>query len=81
MIRDDENGLLVDPYSPDELAERIDEALTDRVRMQAIRRAARETALADYSLGVCLPAQHRLIESVLATGAKSRFGIPRLATG
>ena len=79
VIRDDENGLLVDPYSPAELAERIDEALTDRSRMAELRRAARQTILDKYALSICLAAQHRLIADTIAESAAKRFGIPRLA--
>ena len=79
VIHDDENGLLVDPYSPAELAERIDEALTDRARMAELRRAARQTILDKYALGICLAAQHRLIADTLAESAATQFGVPRLA--
>lgn len=79
VIRDEENGLLVDPYSPVELAERIDEALGDRPRTREIAAAARQTIFDQYALNVCLPAQKQLIEDALAGSAVTRFGIPRLA--
>jgi glycosyltransferase involved in cell wall biosynthesis len=79
VIRDEENGLLVDPYSPDELADRIDEALGDRPRMREIATAARQTVIDKYSLKVCLPAQQQLIENALGESPRARYGIPRLA--
>jgi glycosyltransferase involved in cell wall biosynthesis len=77
VIRDEENGLLVDPYSPDELAERILEVLANRSRMEDIGRAARETIVKKYSLDVCLPAQKELIARAIANSQATRFGIPR----
>jgi glycosyltransferase involved in cell wall biosynthesis len=69
VIDDDMNGLLFDFFSPDELAERIDEALTDQSRMQEIRQAARGTVIERYALERCLPRQIELIESTLGTSA------------
>ena len=79
VISDDENGLLVDPFSPNELAERIVEALEQKERMLRIRRAARQTVLDKYSLDVCLPAQLEMIADVLRSSAASLYGIPRIA--
>lgn len=79
VISDDVNGLLVDPYSPAELAERIEEALSDRRRMAEIAGAARQTILDKYALAKCLPAQRRLVAETLGDSPAARFGIPRLA--
>ncbi|NJP11801.1 MAG: glycosyltransferase [Leptolyngbyaceae cyanobacterium RU_5_1] len=57
VIRDGVNGLLADFFSPAEIADRIQEALTDRDRMTEIRSKARETVLAHYDLAKLLP-QH-----------------------
>ena len=78
VIRDEENGLLVDPYSSDELAERILEVLADRTRMKDIAKAARETIVKKYSLEVCLPAQKELIARAVANSQATKFGIPRI---
>ncbi|NJO40341.1 MAG: glycosyltransferase [Cyanobacteria bacterium CRU_2_1] len=57
VIRDGENGLLVDFFSPETIADRVDEALDDRDRMAAIRSNARDTILQNYDLAKLLP-QH-----------------------
>jgi glycosyltransferase involved in cell wall biosynthesis len=66
VIRDGRNGLLADFFSPDEVAERVLEALSDPERMHEIRRAARETVLEKYALKRCLPRQLELIDEVLS---------------
>jgi len=66
VLRDGENGLLYPYGSPDELAARIDEAL-GRNDADRIRAAARRTAVERYDWRrVCLPAQLRLIQDVVA---------------
>jgi glycosyltransferase involved in cell wall biosynthesis len=63
VITDGVNGLLVDFFSTEEIAARVDEALKDR--HQAMREAARRTAVERYDLKrVCLPAQLRLVEGL-----------------
>lgn len=66
VIDDDVNGLMADFFSPEEVAERVLEALEDRRRMQDIRAAARQTVVERYALSRCLPAQIDLIRSTLA---------------
>jgi len=44
-LRDGENGLLVDFFSPQALCERIEAVLEDPERLQPLRDAARETAV------------------------------------
>jgi glycosyltransferase involved in cell wall biosynthesis len=61
VITDGANGMLVDFFSTEAIAARVDEALRDR--HQALRDAARRTAVERYDLQqVCLPAQCRLVE-------------------
>ena len=50
VIRDGENGLLVDYFSPKQVADRIDEVLDHPTRMAEIRVKARQTVLERYSL-------------------------------
>ncbi|MEG3439047.1 glycosyltransferase family 4 protein [Pannus brasiliensis CCIBt3594] len=50
VIEDGKNGLLVDFFSPEQIAERVDEVLENRERARAIRQAARVTILEKYSL-------------------------------
>jgi glycosyltransferase involved in cell wall biosynthesis len=57
VIKDKENGLLVDFFSPQEIAQRVDEALDNPEEMQFIRANARETILQKYDLAKLLP-QH-----------------------
>lgn len=62
VIRDGENGLLVDFFSPTEIAGRVLEALADRHAFDDIRAAARRTVVENYDLGtICLPAQIQLL--------------------
>jgi glycosyltransferase involved in cell wall biosynthesis len=66
VIRDGENGLLVDFFSPSAIAARVDEALARTRELEPLRAAARETVRSRYDLArVCLPAQVRLAQSLL----------------
>jgi glycosyltransferase involved in cell wall biosynthesis len=65
VIRDCGNGLLVDFFSPGEIADRVVEALEDPRAHDSIRRNARETVIDEYDLRtVCLPAHLRLIAAL-----------------
>lgn len=67
VIVDGENGLLVDFFSPRQVAERIDEALNNPDRMEEVRQRARRTAVERYDLkSVCLPQHLALIETLAA---------------
>ncbi|NEP52098.1 MAG: glycosyltransferase [Moorea sp. SIO3C2] len=57
LIRDGHNGLLVDFFSPQEIAERVDEVLDHPETMTALRAKARETIIQHYDLAQLLP-QH-----------------------
>ena len=66
VITDGMNGLLVDFFSTEAIAARIDEALKRRDELAPLCEAARRTVLERYDLRrVCLPAQVRLIERLL----------------
>jgi glycosyltransferase involved in cell wall biosynthesis len=72
-IVDGENGLLVDFFSPEELAEKIAAALERPRDMQPLREAARRTAVERYDLArVCLPQQLSLIEEVMRCDHRAR---------
>ncbi|HYE51119.1 MAG TPA: glycosyltransferase family 4 protein [Azospirillaceae bacterium] len=74
VLRDGENGLLVDFFSPDALAATVERVLADPDRMAGMRAKARETVVRDYDLNtVCLPRHVRLIED-LAAGRLGREG-------
>ncbi|WP_290883688.1 glycosyltransferase [Fischerella sp.] len=57
VIQDGANGFLVDFFSPQEICDRIEEALKHRDRMASIRVKARETIQKRYDLSELLP-QH-----------------------
>lgn len=80
MIEDGKNGLLVDFFSPEQIADRIDEVLDHKDRMAALRRRARQTVVERYELKSCLQQQVRLIES-LARGQRAGQPKARRATG
>jgi glycosyltransferase involved in cell wall biosynthesis len=56
------NGLLVDFFSSEEIAERVIEALEDRKSFASLRQNARQTVLDRYDLrSICLPAHLRVL--------------------
>ncbi len=62
VIRDGENGLLVDFFSPVEIAERVVEALAEPEHFAEVRARARQTVVEAYDLKrICLPGQLDLI--------------------
>lgn len=62
VIRDGENGLLVDIFSPEEISRKVIDALADRHAYAALRGNARKTVVENYDLRtICLPAQLRLM--------------------
>jgi glycosyltransferase involved in cell wall biosynthesis len=66
VIKDGENGLLVDFFSTERIAERVDYALSRQKDLQVLRDSARKTVLAGYDLKrVCLPAQRALVGKLL----------------
>lgn len=61
------NGVLTDFFDPKALAERAADVLGEPARYQAMREAARKSAVERYDLPtVCLPQQLRLIDEVMA---------------
>ena len=57
IIQDGVNGILVDFFSPQEIAARVEEALDSPDRMASIRVKARETIPEKYDLAKLLPKQ------------------------
>jgi glycosyltransferase involved in cell wall biosynthesis len=66
VIEDGRNGLLVDFFSPNEIADRVDEVLDHPDRHTEMRLNARRTILERYALNDLLPRQRALIEAVAA---------------
>jgi glycosyltransferase involved in cell wall biosynthesis len=65
-IRDGENGLLVDFFSAEAIAERVDFALSRQNDLVPLRIRARQTVVERYDLKrICLPMQERLVARLL----------------
>lgn len=65
VIRDGENGLLVDFFSPEQLASRLIDVLGHPDGFQSLREEARRTIVEHYDLRrICLPQQLALIRGV-----------------
>jgi len=74
MLTDGENGLLFDFFDAQQLAARVDEALSHPDRFRSLREAARRTVIERYELQrICLPQQLQLIHDV-AAGRSPRGG-------
>ena len=75
VITDGENGLLVDFFSPEELAARMEEVLDDPTRRQDLRTNARQTILDNYDLATLLPQKLEwMTRSVKANGGQEVEG-------
>jgi len=72
VIRDGHNGLLVDFFSGEEVADRVDQVLDHPDRMQRLRDAARQTVIQRYALPSCLDKQVKLIEEMAKKGDRRR---------
>ena len=69
VIRDGENGLLVDFFDHEDIADRVVAALADADAFGDLRANARQTILDRYDLRtICLPAQLRFLEEVRQSG-------------
>jgi glycosyltransferase involved in cell wall biosynthesis len=67
ILRDRENGLIVDFFSADQICDRVDEVFADPDRMQRLRDAARATAVREFDLrSRTLPLWFELIDAVIA---------------
>lgn len=81
VIQDGVNGLLADFFSPEEVADRLEEALNHPDRMSAIRTNARETIQARYDLSQLLPQHLQWIQQDIDEKAISRWmGTPSKST-
>jgi glycosyltransferase involved in cell wall biosynthesis len=69
VMRDGENGQLIDFFDTEGLADRIAGALSANNGNHSIRSAARETMIKRYDVNkVCLPAYLGLLQTLLQTG-------------
>lgn len=72
VIRHEENGLLVDFFSPGDLVDAVRRVCDESALMRRLREAARRTVVGSYDLRtVCLPQQRALIEGARAPGAST----------
>lgn len=77
VIQDGKNGLLVDFFSPQKIAERIDEVLDNPTSMAEIRANARKTALERYALADLLPRHVQLIKDMASKTFKPTIPVIR----
>ncbi|WP_392477869.1 glycosyltransferase [Nostoc sp. C110] len=80
VIQDGVNGLLVDFFSPQEICDRIAEALNHPEKMAAIRAKARQTILDRYDLAQLLPQHLQWIQQsedskLVAPWEKTKLGL------
>lgn len=73
VIHHCQNGLLVDFFSPQEIAGRVVEALEDKRAHESIRRNARQTILDHFDLhSICLPAHLKLLNALVPMRSRVR---------
>ena len=65
VIKDGVNGLLVDFFSPEQIAARVTEALEHPNRMEPLRQKARETIQENYDLAKLLPQHLQWVKSMV----------------
>lgn len=76
------NGLLVDFFSPDEIADRVIEALEDRRAFASLRQNARQTVIDRYDLhSICLPAHLRVLNTLVPRAQRASVSPLRAAAG
>jgi len=64
VIRDGYNGILVDFFSPQQIADKVIDALDHQDDMRELRRNARQTIIDGYNLKDLLPRQVRLLRDL-----------------
>lgn len=65
VLQDGKNGLLVDFFSPREVAERVDEVFAHRDRMQSIRISARQSVIERFAVTQSIQAYRHVIQTVV----------------
>jgi glycosyltransferase involved in cell wall biosynthesis len=67
VLRDGENGLVADFFSPTDIADKVDQILDDPDRAEGLRRAARATAVSQFDLTTqILPRWLKLFDDLIA---------------
>jgi glycosyltransferase involved in cell wall biosynthesis len=71
------NGLFVNFFSPDEIADRVIESLEDRKSFASLRQNARQTILDRYDLkSICMPAHLRLLNMLVPRAQRATLVAP-----
>lgn len=73
VITDGGNGLLVDFFSPEELAKKLAYALDNQEKLRPLREAARRDMVEKYALDKLLPLHMQLVGEVAAHGHARAF--------
>jgi glycosyltransferase involved in cell wall biosynthesis len=72
VIQHAANGLLVDFFSPEQIADRVIDALEDRKAFASLRQNARQTIVDRFDLrSICLPAHLRLLNMLVPRDARA----------
>ena len=72
VVVDGVNGLLADFFAPQQLADKVEDALTDASLRKTLSYRARETILERYDLRMVLPRQLALLQQVIEAGRSAR---------
>lgn len=73
VIEDGHNGLLVDYFSPEDVATRVEQVLARPGDFDEMRAAARQTIVERYALARQVPKQCKLVEAVAARAVPYSF--------
>jgi glycosyltransferase involved in cell wall biosynthesis len=74
------NGLLVDFFSPEQIADRVVEALEDSKSFASLRRNARQTVVDQFDLrSICLPAHLRMLNMLVPQDERASLKPLRVA--
>jgi glycosyltransferase involved in cell wall biosynthesis len=66
VIRDGENGVLVEIFKPNDIAEQVIDVLANSAAYETMRKNARRTIVENYDLRtICLPAQLQLLQKAI----------------
>lgn len=81
MIRDGENGLLADFFSPEEFADKAVKVLEDPAAHRPLGRAAEQMIVEQYSLDAVLPKMLRMYEEALSRRPAGEVVVRQHAAG
>jgi glycosyltransferase involved in cell wall biosynthesis len=80
VIQHAANGLLVDFFSPEQIADRVIDALEDRKAFASLRQNARQTIVDRFDLrSICLPAHLRLLNMLVPRDGRASLAPAKAA--